>query len=137
MRSVFDIRRDNLRKLMEQWGGPTSLSVKLGHSNGSYVAQLAGPHPSREVSEKVAREIERKLSLPSGWMDRPQKGKPGQPDTETLIEVVALAHDLLDGMAVKIAKDKFTEIVNLVYERTQETGQQQSEYARRLIQLLK
>jgi len=137
MKSTFDIRRDNLRKLMEQWGGPTSLATKLGHSNGSYLAQLAGPRPSREVSEKVAREIERKLSLPSGWMDRSQKGKPGQPDTETLIEVVALVHDLLEGLSVKTSKEKFTEIVNLVYERTRDTGQQQSEYARRLIQLLK
>lgn len=55
MSNVFEIRRDNLRRLMEQWGGPTSLAKKLGHSNGSYVAQLAGPHPTRDLSEKVAR----------------------------------------------------------------------------------
>lgn len=137
MRSVFDVRRVNLRKLMEQWGGPTSLSMKLGHSNGSYLAQLAGPHPSREVSEKVAREIERKLGLDAGWMDKPHKSQPGQVDTSALIEVVAVVRDLLDGMAVKISKEKFTDLVNLVYERTQETGQQQTEYARRLIQLVK
>lgn len=137
MVSVFDIRRTNLRKLMEQWGGPTSLAAKLGHSNGSYMAQLAGPHPSRDVSEKVAREIERKLDLPSGYMDKTHRGPSGKPDTETLIEVVALVRDLLDVNSVKCPKEKFTEMVNLVYERTQETGQQQSEYARRLIQLLK
>ena len=84
MKSVFDIRRDNLRKLMEQWGGPTSLSQKLGHSNASYMAQLAGPRPTREVSEKTARDVERKLGLSSGWMDKPHKGLPGQPDTNTL-----------------------------------------------------
>lgn len=53
MRSVYDTRRENLRKLIRQWGGPTSLAKKLGHANGSYIAQLAGPHPSREVSERV------------------------------------------------------------------------------------
>ena len=137
MKSIFDIRRANLRKLMEQWGGPTSLSVKLGHSNGSYLAQLAGPHPSRDVSEKVAREIERKLSLPSGWMDKTHKGTPGAVDTNALIEIVAMVHDLLEDTPVKLSKEKFTDLVNLVYERTQETNQQQSEYARRLIQLLK
>ena len=67
MRSVYDQRRDNLRALMTQWGGPTSMAKKLGHSNGSYVAQLAGPNPSREISEKVAREMEAKLGLPIGW----------------------------------------------------------------------
>ena len=69
MRSVYEQRRDNLRELMRSWGGPTSMAKKLGHSNGSYLAQLAGPNPSREVSEKVAREIEGKLGLPLGWMD--------------------------------------------------------------------
>ena len=59
MQSVYEIRRTNLRSLMTQWGGPTSLSRKLGHANGSYLAQLIGPHPSREISEKVARELKR------------------------------------------------------------------------------
>lgn len=137
MKSTFDIRRANLRKLMEQWGGPTSLATKLGHSNGSYMAQLAGPHPSRDVSEKVARDIEVKLNLPPGWMDKSHKGSPGQVDTNTLIEVVALVQDLLDGSKLKPPKEKFTEVVNLVYERAQESGQLQTEYARRLVQLLK
>lgn len=70
MRTVFDQRRDNLRELARTWGGPTSLAKKLGHTNGSYLAQLAGPHPTREISEKVAREMERKLGLPLGWLDQ-------------------------------------------------------------------
>jgi hypothetical protein len=137
MKSVFDTRRGNLRKLMEQWGGPTSLSVKLGHSNGSYLAQLAGPHPSRDVSEKVAREIERKLGLSPMWLDQQHKTAPGQPDTNLLIEVVALVQDLLQGSNVKLSKEKFTEVVNLVYERAAETNTNQQAYARRLINLLK
>lgn len=137
MQSAFDIRRTNLRKLMEQWGGPTSLAAKLGHSNGSYMAQLAGPHPTRDVSEKVARDIENKLQLPPGWMDKPHKGVPGQPDTDALIEVVAMVRDVLDVEDVKASKAKFAEIVNLVYERTQETNADERAFARRLIQLLK
>lgn len=137
MKSVFDVRRANLRKLMEQWGGPTSLSVKLGHANGSYMAQLAGPHPSRDVSEKVAREIERKLGLSPMWMDQQHKGAPGQPDTNLLIEVVALVQDLLHGSSVKLSKEKFTEVVNLVYEQAAETNANPQAYARRIINLLK
>ena len=45
MRTIYDTRRDNLRALIGQWGGPTSLSKKLGHANGSYIAQLARPRP--------------------------------------------------------------------------------------------
>jgi hypothetical protein len=57
MLDVYRTRRENLRDLSRSWGGPTSLAKKLGHSNGSYLAQLIGPHPSRDVSEKVARII--------------------------------------------------------------------------------
>jgi hypothetical protein len=55
MKSTYDIRRENLRTLIKTWGGPTSLAKKLGHANGSYLAQIAGPHPRRDISEKVAR----------------------------------------------------------------------------------
>jgi len=137
MSSVFDLRRDNLRKLMRQWGGPTSLATKLGHSNGSYMAQLAGPHPTRDVSEKVAREIERKLHLADGWMDHSHKSPPGEPDTDTLIEVVALVHDVLDAEGVKAQKPKVAELTALVYERAMEGGPIDSAYLRRLVRLLK
>lgn len=49
---------------MQQWGGPTALAAHLGHSNGSYLAQLAGPNPKREVGERTARQVEERLGLP-------------------------------------------------------------------------
>jgi phage repressor protein C with HTH and peptisase S24 domain len=63
-------RLENLRRLAAALGGPTQLSYKLGYANGSYLAQLAGPNPTRPVGEKVARDIEAKLGLPAGWMDQ-------------------------------------------------------------------
>lgn len=137
MESVFDLRRTNLRKLMESWGGPTSLAHKLGHSNGSYLAQLAGPNPSREVSEKVAREIEIRLNLPPGWLDKKHKSPAGAPDTEKLIEVIALVQDVLDAEGVKLQRTKFTELVSLVYERASEGAPTDQNYLRRLVKLLK
>lgn len=61
MKSVYDTRRDNVRALMKTWGGPSSLAKKLGHANGSYLAQIAEPNPRREISEKVARETAKPL----------------------------------------------------------------------------
>ena len=136
MASIFDLRRENLRRLMKQWGGPTSLAHKLGHSNGSYLAQLAGPHPTREVSEKVAREIESRLQLPDQWMDHRHKVDPGQPDTALLIEVVAVAKDSLDAEGVKVTKIKFTELVALSYEHAIEAGSIDAAYVRRLVKLM-
>lgn len=65
MQTTLDYRRENLRKLIEQWGGPLPLSKKLGYANASFLVQMAGPHPTREVSEKTARTIEMKLELPT------------------------------------------------------------------------
>jgi hypothetical protein len=67
MQTIYDIRRDNLRRLIGQWGGPTSLSKKLGHSNGSYIAQLAGP---------------------IAWMDREQEAGGLHLNDEALSDVV-------------------------------------------------
>jgi len=137
MSSIFEIRRDNLRRLMEQWGGPTSLAKKLKHANGSYIAQLAGPHPTRDVSERVAREIERVLQIPEGWMDKHHTGAPGKPDTGLLIDAVALVRDVLDAEGVAAQRAQVEELVNLVYERATETGEVDAGYLRRLVKLMK
>ena len=137
MSDVFDTRRDNLRRLIAQWGGPTSLAKKLGHANGSYIAQLAGPHPTRDVSEKVAREIEHRLGIPDGWMDSRHKAPPGQPNTSLLIDVVATVRDLSDAEGVKVPRDKLEEIIALVYEAAVERNNIDHHLARRLIKLVR
>ncbi|CAB4161228.1 hypothetical protein UFOVP728_36 [uncultured Caudovirales phage] len=122
---------------MTQWGGPTSLARKLGHTNGSYLAQLAGPHPTKDVSERVAREIESKLGVPEGWMDRAHRGPPGQPDTGLLIDIVATVRDVLDAEGVKAQRAKVEELVALVYEQAAESGSFDQGYLRRLVKLIK
>ncbi|WP_374312463.1 helix-turn-helix transcriptional regulator [Dongia sp.] len=67
--AITDVRRDNLRKLIDAMGGATALALKLKYANGTYLSQLAGPNPTRTIGEKVARNIEETLKLPSGWMD--------------------------------------------------------------------
>ena len=138
MSSIFEVRRDNLRRLTDQWGGPTSLAKKLGHSNGSYLAQLAGPHPTRDLSEKVAREIERKLQLPDGWMDHLHKAPPGQPDTGLLIDAVAIVRDVLDAEGAKAQRAQVEELVALAYEHAlANQGHIDTGYVRRLVRLVK
>jgi hypothetical protein len=65
-------RRENLRTLIREDGGPGSLATKLGHTNPSFLSQLAGPTPTRNVSEKVARDIEQQLGLLYKWLDEPR-----------------------------------------------------------------
>lgn len=63
---VFKQRRENLRKLVKEWSGPNNLAAKLGYTNASYLVQMVGPNPIREVSEKTARKIETALGLSAG-----------------------------------------------------------------------
>lgn len=69
LHAVFETRRANLRLLAESQGGIGVLAAKLDHANSSYLSQLVGPNPTRQVSERVARGIEGKLGLTAGWLD--------------------------------------------------------------------
>lgn len=136
MLSVYETRRANLRRLTRQWGGPTSLAKKLGHANGSYLAQLIGPHPTREISEKVARDIEGRLGLPLGWIDTEQGDVPAL-DDETLATCVRVVSEGIRDANLRPAPDVMATIVALVYDRWRITGQLDEPYLKRLLSLVK
>lgn len=63
---------DRLRKLqtlIDKFGGPSALAKRLKHKNASFLVQMAGPNPTRPITEKTARKIEFALDLPIGWLD--------------------------------------------------------------------
>lgn len=135
MKSVYDMRRDNLRSLMTQWGGPTSLAKKLGHSNGSYVAQLVGPNPSREISEKVARDMEGKLNLPIGWLDQEHAGNGRQVDDAALSACVRAVAAALRDADHNPSPDVYANLVSLAYEHAKLTGRVDEPFIQKLIGL--
>lgn len=136
MLTVYEIRRANLRRLMADWGGPASLSRKLGHSNASYLAQLAGPNPSRELSERSAREIESKLGLPSNWMDSEHEGATRVDDEALAACVKAVAATLRDA-GLRPDPEKYSILVSLVYDRWRTIGRLEEPYVKKLIDLLR
>lgn len=133
---VYNIRRDNLRRVTNEWGGPTSLAKKLGHSNGSYLAQLIGPNPTRMISEKTAREIEARLTLPTGWLDREQSGIP-QIDDEALADCVRAVAAALQDLKKRAQPSTFADVVQLVYEHRKLTGRLDEAFIQRVVRLLK
>jgi hypothetical protein len=137
MHSVYDTRRENVRALMAQWGGPTSLAKKLGHSNGSYVAQLVGPNPSREISEKVARDMEGKLGLPIGWLDQEHPNAGRQVDDETLSACVRAVACSIRDARLSPDPDAYASLVNLVYEHAKLTGRVDEPFIQKLIGLIR
>jgi hypothetical protein len=135
MYSIYALRRENLRTLARQWGGPTSLARKLGHANGSYLAQLIGPRPSREVSEKTAREIEQRLGLPVGWMDQ-DNPVTAQPDGEQLAECVRAVATCLRDKGLRPNPETYSQLVALVYDRLRLTGRIDEPYTQKLVGLI-
>lgn len=136
MKSVYETRRENLRELMRAWGGPTSLAKKLGHSNGSYIAQLAGPNPSRDVSEKVAREIESKLGLAVGYLDQQHDRVPGTLQNGDISACVRAVGTVLRDAGLKADPDRYAMLVQLAYDRLQLTGRLDEQYIKQLVQLV-
>jgi hypothetical protein len=135
MQSVYAIRRDNLRALVKEWGGPTSMAKKLGHTNGSYLAQLIGPNPSREISEKVAREIEGKLALPVGWLDQEHDGQGRQVDDQALGECVRAVAAAIRDAGLRPNPDTYANLVSLAYEHTKLIGRVDEPYIQKLVRL--
>lgn len=136
MKSIYDQRRANLRQLIHTWGGPTSLAKKLGHSNGSYIAQLAGPHPSREISERVAREMEGKLGLPLGWLDQ-EHGDTRQLDDEALGACVRAVAAALRDAGHRATPDQMADLAALAYEHTKLVGRVDEAFITKLVRLTK
>lgn len=135
MQTVYEIRRQNLRALARQWGGPTSLARKLRHANGSYLAQLIGPHPSREVSEKTARDVEVKLGLPVAWMDQEHdRDKPI--DDQALADCVRAAAAVLCDAKQRPSPDKYGTLVQLIYDYLRLTGRIEESHIKKLVSLM-
>jgi len=68
---ISETRRENLRKLFDKHGGPKALSARLNYRVPTFMSQMAGPNPTRNVSERTARSIERALALTPGWLAPP------------------------------------------------------------------
>lgn len=148
MSKVADIRRANVRALIGERGGLSALSLKLGYKNPSFLSQMTGPDPTREITEKTARKIESALGLGVGSLDAPggqprpvQAPAQGGAVDEGLVKFVAdtirTIGTACEAEGVAPAPSKFSEIVALVLSDTMERGAARPERVQQLVRLLK
>lgn len=150
-----DNRRENLRRMVGedgQFDGPLALSKALGYANASFIVQMIGPNPSRDVTEKTARKIERTLKLEDGSLDWPPEDKPASRakaptrgtkqlpvagDTPATIEIIRQVGRVCDAAGINLPPLRFSDAVAHIIADTAETGVQPSdEKIARLLQLL-
>ena len=137
--NVLDTRRERLRELMRVRGGPGALAKKLGYSSGSYLSQVAGPTPTRDISERVARAMEKLMGLPEGWLDQP--GDPTEPPPSDVhvplvAEVVRHVLAIVEDSGNRPPPDKIAEVVTLAYEQAAATHKVDPDFVKRLLKLV-
>lgn len=70
---IAEVRRNRLRKVAKDLGGPAKLAQKVEKSE-SQISQLIGKNPTRNVGRGLAREIETTLNLEKWWLDGRAEG---------------------------------------------------------------
>ena len=153
MSKVAEYRRDNIRTLIEKRGGLTKLSKAMGQKNPSFLTQMVGPNPSREVSERTARKVEEVLGLEAGVLDRPMGENLVQPVTtapptrdqrslgvppELVGEIIKLVGRAYEAEGVPLAPARFSDLVALTLVDSMARGGSPSEdHVRAVVRLLR
>lgn len=65
---VNEVRKRNLAMLAERAGGPTNFARQVSREQPQVSQWLSG----KPVGSKLARDLELRLGLERGWLDRPQ-----------------------------------------------------------------
>ena len=145
---LTDNRRENVRALVELRGGVSKLSRARGYKNPSFISQMAGPDPTREITEKTARRIEQALNLPVGSLDLPPGPKPQasaalgaaplDSTTALVADVIRTVSKMCEDEGLSTPPSKFGDLVILALNDAMEHGgQPRPDHARLLVRLLK
>lgn len=144
MSELTDRRRETLKAIVEKRGGVSKVAKQLGYSNPSFMSQMIGPNPTREITEKSARKFEDKLGLPPGTLDGepPAQAEPTRaPATETaslVASVIRMVGRTLQDEGVAAGPDKFADVVALAYlDSVDHGGEPRETHVRQLARLLK
>jgi SOS-response transcriptional repressor LexA len=68
---ISDTRLENLRRLLQERGLKLAMLAELLGKAPAQVSAFAGRNPTKGIGDQIAREIEKALSLPSGYLDIP------------------------------------------------------------------
>lgn len=144
--TVTETRRNNLRALIEKHGGVAKLSRKMGYANASFLSQMAGPNPSRDITEKTARKLEQTMGIPKGTLDldaqtvvtAPTPTRNSDEITTLVASVIHMVGSACEAENVTPSPSKFADVVTLVLLDTADKGTApQEDRVRQIARLLK
>lgn len=135
-------RKANLRLLVKEHKGGKQLAGLLGFKDSSYLYQMIGVH--RRVTEAKAREIEKSLGLPPGWLDqethpsaRALAGQVQQAANDPVMhECIAVMKTTLDKLGVRVKSDRFADLCMLFHQHSVQSQGVDRDYAKKLVSTL-
>lgn len=138
------IRRENLRHLIKIRGGANALAKALGYANASFLSQMAGPNPMREVTEKTARQIEESLGIAPGVLDTvdpdisyPMSVASMPPEWMDLSQAIQASFGELDAERLRqLSREKFLTVCQMIFDEHQREGVVSADFAKRIALLL-
>lgn len=137
-----DRRIANLRRLRARFIQQEELAKALDWT-APYVCQLIGPHPSRPISERTARKIERRLGLPEGALDAEpgtakRNGAGAASSASNLVAPVMTALDEEIGrQRMELSRVQYRALVDHVHRDAVTRGGVDPDAVRGLVRLLR
>ena len=142
---IADIRRQNLRSLIEIHGA-TKLATMLGYRAPSFLSQMAGPNPTRDITESTARSFEERLGLEKESLDvmqvDPSAAAPATPastaDIDLVADIIRMVGKICADEQVELPNMKFADVVALAYVDTMEhSATPRPDHIKQIVRLLK
>lgn len=140
MADMKEVRRQQLRRLVNEHEGMNNLAKKLGLAKGAYISQLLTNPPTRDISEKTARKWEKMLHLKEGWLDGAAAIAPSNGaalNSELLAQVITEVNEALKAAKVTMSTAQAAELVAMQYADALPGGRVDPARIQRLVGLLK
>lgn len=133
---LLEARRKNLRIVVEQFGGAAATAKLLGHANRTFLPQLIGPNPRRDISERLARSIEEKLGLQLGALDIFNEAESAEGLLAELHEAfLSLLNELGPVGLRTITEQQFADLCAALLAQHREAGRVSASFIQRLVRL--
>ncbi len=136
-----DVRRANLRRVVQELGGHAAVAKRLKLAGSSWVSQLI--QGIRPFTEKTARKFEKGLGLKAGSLDvegsldgLPRETGYVNRDVPGISEAVACVNSLLSKRKQTLTNEKFGRVIEIVFSQGIKHGTVDAELAAKILDLI-
>lgn len=123
MRSIKEIRRDNLQRLAKEFGSQTALAEATGVSAG-YISHLLNKRKDgtyvKNLGDNLAQKIEEQLNLNQGWLDinrMKNKDKQEENELDRLEKELDPLSMIISNMSKKMSETNKLKVIEIMREK--------------------